>query len=227
MPGFFKNHLDSKDSTQTPPLTGPKGDCDKMKNALGLLLVIASASVGASRASAQPWEVGVKGGVNFTNVSLTPPDLDTRPDGRLLAGGFVGFRFHERVALDAEVLVTQLAITDDEAGVDARLEARALLVPVPLRVAIGRTDRAHLFVNGGVQWTFLGRTVETVNGVESLDEGGRDWDFGLLTGAGVRVPLSRGALSFEARYVIGLMDQDPDDDIVKIRSLFFLAGYTF
>ena len=172
-------------------------------------------------------EVGLKGGVNFTNISITPRLFDTRPDGQLAGGGFVAFRAHERVTLGAEFLFTELAVTADEVGLDARLDARAFVFPIPVRIDLGPTDRAGIFLSGGVQWTILGRTTETVNGVETVEEGTRDWDVGLFAGGGVHVPFRRGALSFEARYVAGLLDLDPDDDVVKVRTLFLLFGYQF
>lgn len=194
---------------------------------LTLTLTLVCLCLSSSPASARSWEIGAKGGVNFTSFAMSPRQVSTSADGQLVAGGFVNYRFRERLALGAELLYAEHAVTVDEVGLDARLDARALLVPVPLHVALGPPDGTHIFLSGGVQWTSIGRTVETIEGVERVDEGGRDWDFGLLAGGGVRVPLRRGALSFEARYVWGLRDLDEDDDSVKLRTFYLLAGYHF
>jgi hypothetical protein len=206
-------------------------------------LCAASALFLPARASAQGITAGVKGGVNFSNVSLSFNSANTvtfNPGNRTggIAGGFVGLD-GEKAGFLIEVLWSQKGtkITDTEQGITANEDVRIDYIEVPIvaRANFKSSDKVMLHVFGGPTFDFKASDKATVtvsgNGttVTQTDDSVhlKSTDVGLTFG----MTLDIQKFLIDARYTWGLININKDttvnDPEVKNKTFSLMFGFKF
>lgn len=155
---------------------------------------------------------GVRGGLNFTNI--TNSDLDSKPD--FYVGGLVAFKFAERYTLQPELIYSRQGAKDYDLDF----------------LSLGIINKFKI-VNGF--HAVAGPTLDFKVGGES-DNNLVGFDFGLTGGVGYSLP---NGLTFEARFKQGFIDifggdysEDADGNLdidqIYLNQLFQLGvSYTF
>jgi len=195
--------------------------------ATALALVI----LGASTTSAQTFQFGVKGGVNFATLSVE--DGDSAFDSRIGAviGGFVTWQAFSWLELQPEVLFTSKGAKVEESGISSNLIVDYLEVPILARYSRPLSDNWRVFVAGGPTVAVRLRartTTEFSGGTEEIDidDDVEQMDFGVAVGGGVEV----GRWILDGRYTFGLSDVDADtSDAATFRNrvISVTAGFRF
>jgi outer membrane protein with beta-barrel domain len=160
-------------------------------------------------ALAQGFSMGVKGGVNFADVTFDQSGA-TSPRWFPVAGLFATLPPHWGVTLQPEVLYSMKGARLDAGGAPTSLLLDYVEMPVLGRVSMTAFGR-RVYVAGGPTFAFRvrARTRSAFSGVtEEIDIGDelRRFDLGIAGGGGVEF----GALVFDARYTFGLTDIDKD-----------------
>ena len=197
-----------------------------------IVLVLASAPAAAPSEAAG---FGVKVGAAVSNI-FGRDVYDQRFRAGFSYGIFMTYRFGRRFAIQPELLfVMKGSRYVNGEGPDAYRETMSLeYVELPilakLSVPLFRGLRTHVFagpapafnIRARVDARFAGEAQE-----ETLDNV-MGFDIGLAAGAGVEIPVGRGAVTFDVRYTAGLttLSKEPDDDI-RNGALTFLFGYLF
>lgn len=195
---------------------------------LCLVFACATSALAQERAA-----FGVKGGVNFANITFDVEGVDINFDKRtgLVAGAFVVWPAEARVALQLEALYSQKGARFDEQGSTFDVDVDYLDVPILARVSTPLTTGTRLYAFGGPLLAFRlrarGETLfdgEGENG--DISDEVEPIDFGLVAGAGVEF----GRMLVDARYTWGLKALNKEDtDEVKVKSRVFsiMAGFRF
>jgi hypothetical protein len=178
-----------------------------------------------STATAQGVSGGITGGVNFATLSFDPNqdefDFGTRTG--MVLGGFVTFPLGQHAAIQPEGLFSQKGASGEELGVKATIKLDYIEVPVLFVYSSAPPGGSgfQLFggpsaafkVNSKATATFEGESVD-----QEFDEEIKDFDFGVVFGAGV----SFGKFSVNGRYNLGLTDINNDEtEPVKVRTRTF------
>jgi hypothetical protein len=171
----------------------------------------------------------VKVGVDGTVAGVTGPGaFEARREAGFTGGIAVPIRLGERLALEPELLFAELGLSTDDFGVEARIDSRAVLLPLGLEAYLSR-GRARPYLAAGPQLAFIGRALRRLGSVEEdISDEIRDVDVQVFVGAGIDFQVGRGRLGLELRHAWGLRDVDEGlDSTVKLRSFFVLCGYRF
>lgn len=201
-----------------------------MRTSLTLSIVITSVlSVlcGTIDAHAQT-HVGLKAGTVNTNLSVSGPGaFDTDGEFGFVFGGFVGVPLGSRVRLQPELLVTERKFSVLGVSPTPSVSSHAYEMPVFIQVRFGESTQP--FVNAGPQLTIISGVKQRVGGTEfDLSDQIADVDVGVAFGAGVEVPVKRGALVVEGRVQFGFRDlSEGSETTMRSRGLMALAGYRF
>jgi Outer membrane protein beta-barrel domain len=173
-------------------------------------------------ASAQATTVGVKGGLNTSNVSLDSPSGESLPNtdtlNGLIIGGFVGKDFNPKAGMLVEFLYARAGTKfndSDGLGNTATEQVKVdyFQIPVLGRANFKASDKAVVHVFGGPTFAFKASdtTKLEVNGVETpldpADEPNlKGNDVGLTLGAG----FTMNRFTVDLRYTWGLMNINKD-----------------
>jgi hypothetical protein len=176
-----------------------------------------------AEAQIQP-RLGMVGGLSLAKIRM--PDEEETYNYRTAygVGGIVEVGLGRYVALAVEPTYLQKGSTVDMPGTP-RLETSYLEVPVLMRLAL-RPRHAHPYLVVGPTVGFF-RSGKVVD--EEGHEGGtdvKDRDFGLILGAGVRIPAGKTAFFVEGRYTRGLIDLIAEPAGVRHRGIQVMAGIT-
>ena len=193
--------------------------------ALALVILVASTT------SAQTFQFGVKGGVNFATLSVE--DGESAFDSRIGAviGGFVTWHAFRWLELQPEILFTSKGAKVEESGISSNLIVDYLEVPILARYSRPLSDNWRFFVAGGPTLGVRLRartTTEFSGGTEEIDidDDVEEMDFGVAVGGGVEV----GRWILDGRYTFGLSDLDADtSDAATFRNrvISVTAGFRF
>ena len=181
----------------------------------------------ANEARAQT-HVGVKAGAVNTNLSVSGSgSFGTDGEFGFVFGGFVGIPLGPRVRLQPEFLVTGRTFTILAVSPTPSVSSVAYEMPVFLQVRFGESTQP--FVQVAPQLTIISNVKQRVGGMEfDISDDIADVDVGLAIGAGVEVPVKRGALVFEGRVQWGFRDLSAGSDTtMHSRGAMLLAGYRF
>lgn len=217
----------------------------KSGSLLCALALVAFAGPAAAQMNGRAMELGLKGGLTFSNISV---DDDEGTDFGNLTG-FGGGAFLRiplgRVALQPEVLYLRKGTTASGGDLDdVELEVRLDYVEIPLLLMIpfGTGEGVSPYLLGGGAIAFeagceFGLDAGGVSLNIDCDEGEEEdvefqrksFDYGAVIGAGIQVPVGAGAFLVEGRYTFGLADLNDsgDDNSVKNRSAAVMIGYSF
>lgn len=169
---------------------------------------------------------GIKGGVNLNNASYSVGG--TAVDNSFKSGmGFMGGLGIEAgmgpIGLLVDVLYAQRKYVFGSAfgsSADGYITAPSIYIPVQAKFSL---MPMFAFTAGGYYSLAIGKSkTYSAAGNELTSEDG-DPDFGAVAG----ISLNLAMLSIEARYNLGLKNQDTDPDSLKLNSIDLLIGYMF
>ena len=196
--------------------------------AAGALAVVILA---ASSASAQTFQFGVKGGINFATLSVE--DGDSAFDSRIgaIIGGFVTWQAFSWLELQPEVLFSSKGAKVEESGISSNLIVDYLEVPILARYSRPLAGNRRFYIAGGPTLGVRLRaraTTEFSGGTEEIDidDDVEEMEFGVAAGGGVEL----GRWMFDGRYTFGLsdIDADPSDAATfRNRVISVTAGFRF
>lgn len=219
-------------------------------------LVIVAACVVAltvQTASAQLFGVGVKGGVNFANLSgdfifredgiTVEPNLKTRPG--FVIGASMRSRLLPLISLQPEILYSEKGAKFDLRGqdigmpgasIDGSIDLKYLEVPILLRVGLPIPGFSP-FVYAGPAFAYTLSAETTLEfrlagfsetETQDIKDEVKNFDYGLVIGGGMEFGLPLIKIHAELRYTLGLRnipDSDNDFDL-KNGVLSLLVGVT-
>ena len=198
-----------------------------MRTGLTLSLVITSVLCSRIDAHAQT-HAGLKAGTVNTNLSVSGPGaFDTDGEFGFVAGGFVSVPVGPRVRLQPEFLVTERKFSVRAVSPTPSVSSRAYEMPVFIQFRFG--ESSHPFVNAGPQVTIISSVKQRAGGAEvDISDEIADVDFGVAFGAGVEIPVKRGAIVIEGRVQFGFRDlSEGSETTMRSRGAMALAGYRF
>jgi hypothetical protein len=215
-----------------------------MRYLIALLTIACLAGLLPAGAGAQDVTLGVKGGLNISNLSVDAPDdpdfgFDSQTD--FLVGGFVQFSLGQFFAVQPEVFYSQRGAKAQNEDPAVKLNLNYIEIPLLLMARLtSREAPMYPFLYAGPQVSFETRCQVTgeAGGVSaSFDcdapelDGGLETvktDFGLVFGGGFEILYSRLTIQLDARYNLGLTNlnaaEDASEVSVKSRGWSFMLG---
>lgn len=180
--------------------------------------ILAAALVAFSVSSVDAQVVGVKGGVNFADLSIDEEggSVDTETHGGLIGGVFASFSLGDVFALRPELLLSQKGAEATEGEESASLELTYLEIPVFLSAST-TAGRLRPSVYAGPVISFeTGCTLELESGETELstpcEDGSEEdvltksTDLGLAFGVGLSYETGNVVWLLDGRYTLGLTD---------------------
>ena len=215
-----------------------------MRRATTLLAMACLAGLAPATAAAQDITLGVKGGLNVSNLSVDAPEdpdfaFDSQTD--FLVGGFAQIGIGSKFALQPEVFYSQNGAKSQSDDPSIKLNLNYIRVPLLLMARLSsRESPMYPILYVGPQVAF-----ETRCQVTGEDDGvsvsfdcdspeledalqTKTTDFGLVFGGGLEILYSRLTVQLDARYNLGLTNlndaEDASEVSVKSRGWSFMLG---
>ena len=183
------------------------------------LLLVAVLFVGTS-VFAQDVQFGAKGGLNFANFSGDDANGDVKTD--IFLGGFVRIGLTETLAFQPELMYSRQGSKDEANGIDAKLRANYLNLPLLLRAKMFGSENFNAIVGPQIGF-LLNSEYEESNGDASasidMDDNVKGMDLALALGVEYDITEKFG-IGF--RYNLGLSKIAEND--AKIRNSVFQLG---
>lgn len=188
--------------------------------------------------NAQIIRKGIKVGLSFANLNGSDvEDTDTKTG--LAAGAFIAYSFSDVFAIQPEILYmmkgTKMTETDPYVGkITATWKINYVEVPVLAKVMIPTEGNVKpnffaglslgILMSSKVKGEAMGVSVE----LDVKDET-KNIDFGMVFGAGIDFELTKGTITFDARYTLGLtsIDDTGMDEDVKNGVISIIGGFSF
>lgn len=184
-----------------------------------------------SLALAQGISLGLKGGVNMSNI-VGSGYSGTKLNTGFSAGGYLTLSLLPSFAIQPEIYYTQKGWKESGTLFGSAYEGKSRLnyleIPVLAKFSFGVLVKPY-FVAGPAFATLLSAPAEvTIGGTTvtgDIDGVLKKSDLGLVLGAGVTTPIK---LSLEARYTLGLSSIDDSglDVTMKNSNISLLVGYS-
>jgi hypothetical protein len=208
-----------------------KGDGDMKRSLCGSILV--SVITPVMPVHAQNAYVGVIGGLNFADLKIEFADksmtqYDVRSRTLFGVGGFVGMSVNDYLSFQIEPSFLRKGGTfTRSARPDMRIESSHLEFPLLVKAGIGESIRPYII--GGVSVGFLlkARLEVELAGlpwVGDLKEILKNTEYGVVFGAGIRVPVWKGSTFVEGRYALGLTNLNKGGSLNVTSGSFALSG---
>ncbi len=153
---------------------------------------------------------GIKGGMNISNLSVDPQDLEEGGSLRSFAlGAWYGMPLNRRLALQAEALYSVKGDSETASGYTASTQMRYIDVPVLARIGFMHDAGAHPSLYLGPSFAFNLSAKSKLEGDSgNVDEDVKDQvralDFGVVFGGGVDFAVGKHTYGVELRYSKGL-----------------------
>jgi Outer membrane protein beta-barrel domain/Tetratricopeptide repeat len=160
-------------------------------------------------APAPRWSFGPE--IGFAYASFATDFSPTESKSGFTAGGFVGYAASPWLGLRAELLFVQKGNHQE----DMTQSIDYLEVPVLVEVS----TRGFFAVAGPYLAVKVGASTQFDDVIPSTDAG-------LVIGAGYALPVGTGALVFQARYDVGLVNIE-ESYATKTRAFLFTVGFAF
>ena len=215
-----------------------------MRYRTALLAIACSIALVPAGAWGQEITLGLKGGLNISNLSVDAPDdpdfaFDSQTD--FLFGAFAQFGIGSKFAIQPEVFYSQNGAKTKNDDPSIKLNLNYIRVPVLLVARLSsRESPMYPILYAGPQVAFETRCQVTGedDGVSvsfdcdspELDDALRTktTDFGLVFGGGFEILYSRLTVQLDARYNLGLTNlndaEDASEVSVKSRGWSFTLG---
>lgn len=199
-----------------------------MKKYLGIAIVVFST---VWSLNAQSINIGVKAGVNFSN--LTGDVEDTKIRTAFHAGAVVEFELSELFSFQPELLYSAQGTREevsDDSGDLSTITSRIDYLNIPLTAKIYLTDWLNVQVAPQVGFLLDAREESDDNNIETIEDLTaqlKEVDFSLRLGAGYSAP---SGLFFDAFYNLGLTninDLTGDNANFKNGVIQIAVGYFF
>lgn len=116
--------------------------------------VIVMAFMVAIPASAQGVQFGVKGGVNFTKLSLDNDAVDIKSGVGFYAGPTLKIDFLPFLGIQGALMYEQTNSKVTNSGVEETIKRQAIVLPIDLRVNLKLNEASGLYVATGPQFDF-------------------------------------------------------------------------
>ncbi len=200
---------------------------------LSALLIVFS----VNQASAQlGFQLGIKGGLNLANASLSSNDITENADNRTgyHLGAFALIKTG-KIGIQPEVLYSTQGfsqnITDPSGSLeDLETQFNANYINIPIIVKLYLAQGLNIQVGPQLGFASKVELVNTIMGVETttdIKDVTTNADFGVAFGAGLDLPFG---LNVGARYNLGISDISNDDDdssSTKNQVFQISVGYAF
>lgn len=163
--------------------------------------------------------VGIIGGVNFADLSTklsNGAELETHLHAVFGGGAILGYQLREKVYLQIEPKYLQKGgtILQEESEGDAVLTTPPDLIfrlsfiemPILARITFGEKIKRYAFFGPTFGFLLAAELETEFDGqtfTADIKEATKNTDFGVLLGTGVSLPLGRGQLLIDGRYVAG------------------------
>jgi hypothetical protein len=201
------------------------------KTTIVLLALITALVFGLPQyCSAQGLSLGIKGGVNMSNV--TGSDVDgTEANMGLAAGAYATIGLMPSIAIQPEILFSQKGWkeTGDFFGVayEGSYKINYMEIPVLAKISFGAIVKPYVLAGPYFASRLSTSGEVTIGGVSAsgdIDDLVKSSDMGLTFGAGVQTPVK---LSLEARYSMGLnsIDDTGLDMDIKNSNISLMVGF--
>lgn len=166
-----------------------------------------------SSVHAQKAYIGIFGGPNFADLEIaskdeTWTDFDVKSKTKFGAGGFFGISLNKYISIQLEPMyVGKGGVFTEPPIPDINIKSNQLEFPVIMKVGIGEKVRPYII--GGMWISFvLDASIETeVAGlllVGDLTKIIKRTEYGVLSGAGISIPVWIGSVFIEGQYALGL-----------------------
>jgi len=212
-----------------------------MRYRTALLAIAGSIALAPVGARAQEITLGVKGGLNVSNLSVDDPDFgfDSQTDFRV--GAFAQFAIGQHFAIQPEFFYSQEGTKLQDTDPAVKLNLNYFEIPLLLMARLAsRESPIYPILYTGPSVAFQSRCQVTgeEGGVsvsfdcdDPLLEGGFETaktDFGLVFGGGFEILYSKLTIQLDARYNLGLTNLNEGEDAaevsVKSRTWSFMLG---
>jgi len=210
----------------------------KRLSTICLMLLIAAVFVQQSHAqetaAANPINIGIRGGMNLGNATLSPDVTAPVSKGSrtgLVAGGILEFGVAPSFFIDAELLYVQggLKLTVPGAEVTAKFDVISIPISAKYKFMIENSNvKPYIFGGGNVGFNTKAE-LEAGGVTQDLKDSTESIDFGVHFGAGIEVEASPGVnILLDARYGLGLKDIDKTaGSEIKSQNIMIMAGVSF
>ena len=200
-----------------------------------LVVALTVLTGGVAAAQDQPAAVGVKAGMNFSNLNFEGDGATVNLDQRkgFVGGLFVVWPATSRVALQTEALYSQKGAQMEEDGASGKIKLDYVDVPVLARFSSPVSGGTSFHVFAGPSFSFrvsakAESSFEDEDESEDIDDDVERFDLGFVAGAG----LEFGRFVVDGRYTWGLSNinknKDETDDVkIKNRVFAVMAGIRF
>jgi len=215
-----------------------------MRYRTALLAIACSTVLAPAGAGAQEITLGVKGGLNVSNLSVNAPDdpdigFDSQTDFRV--GAFAQFTIGKIFAIQPEFFYSQEGAKLQDTDPAVKLNLNYFEIPLLLMARLAsRESPIYPILYTGPSVAFQSRCQVTgqEGGVsvsfdcdDPLLEGGLETektDFGVVFGGGFEILYSKLTIQHDARYNLGLTNLNASEDAaevsVKSRGWAFMLG---
>ena len=207
-----------------------------MRYRTALLAIACSIALAPAGAGAQEITLGVKGGLNVSNLSVSDPDdseagFDSQTDFRV--GAFAQFALGRVFAIQPELFYSQEGAKSRDSDPAVKLNLNYFEIPLLLMARLAsRESPMYPILYAGPSVAFQSRcqvTGEQDGASVSFDcddplfEGEvqtKKTDFGLVFGGGFEILYARLTIQLDARYNLGLtnLNDSENSDEVSVRS---------
>ena len=182
----------------------------------------------------QGMQLGLKAGVNFTN--LVGDDIEGAESKTGFAGGlFFMYQFNKMFAIQPEAYYTMKGATDKETlngeTIEGTLSFDYIEIPILVKLLIPIENspiRPSVFAGPAVGFntTAKGKVEYMGQSAEQDLENVASTEFSLVFGAGLGFPVGNNELGFDVRYLLGLTTLDDSADNADIKnSVFNINAY--
>lgn len=208
-----------------------------------IALALAFGLFGAGQSAAQDVTVGVKGGINIADISVSDDDggaeTDTDTRSGFIGGGFLNIGLGDYLAIQPEFLYAQKGAKGIDEDVDLELKLDYFEIPVLIQLLIPIENspvRPTLYAGPAISFESKCELEGTQGGTSvaiDCDEGDFDrksTDFGAVFGGGLGFDVGQALVTIEGRYNLGLADiNDTAGETTEFKNRAFsvMAGVGF
>jgi len=211
-----------------------------------LLLVLAFAAFAAEPAAAPEGGkgligYGVKAGLMLANISGSGADslgtdlLDVGVTKKMKigfgGGAFLTYGFSPMFAIQPELLYMMKGAKYELSGETIKFKGDYLQVPVLLKLSPQTQGKIKPYFFAGPFVGILLSAKATDGGSVDIKDNLKSTEFGVSLGAGVAFPMTKGAVTVDGRYDLGLSkvakSDKVTDDNIKTGTISFFVGYNF